>query len=101
MSEDERSYGAGEDIPGTPGPFPFGLLSFGLAMASAMIASVMLFAGLGVPLVLALAPAVGWLLFGLAGLMQGAWKGFLLGLPVLLAPWVALFVLIANAFAPE
>jgi hypothetical protein len=27
MSEPERSYGAGEDIPGTPSPFPFVLTS--------------------------------------------------------------------------
>lgn len=38
MSGDERSYGAGEDIPGTPGPFPFGLVSFALSVV-AVIAS--------------------------------------------------------------
>jgi len=40
MSEPEPTYGAGEDIPGTPRPFPFGLVSIGfglIALTSAIV----------------------------------------------------------------
>jgi hypothetical protein len=94
----ERSYGAGEDIPGTPGPFPYDLVAFGCAAGSATLATVTLFVGL--PFILSLAPALGWLLFGVAGLFQGAWKGFLIGLPILLAPWVVFFIVVAAVMIP-
>jgi len=96
MSEPEPTYGAGEDIPGTPAPFPFVLASLASAVASAMLSTVALFGGFGVPLVLALIPAVAWLLLGATRLMDGAWKGFVLGLPLVLAPWL-LAVMLAHA----
>ncbi len=98
MSEPEPSYGAGEDIPGTPAPFPYWLTSLASAIASAMFSTVTLFSGFGLPLVLALIPAVAWLMFGLTGLMHGAWKGLLLGLPLVLAPWILAAMLAHGSF---
>src|SRR5690349_1370208 len=40
MSGEERTCGAGEDIPGTPGPFPFDLLSAFAGWAALLLALV-------------------------------------------------------------
>ncbi|MCW3846728.1 hypothetical protein OF829_05715 [Sphingomonas sp. LB-2] len=102
MSEPERTHGAGEDIPGTPGPFPFGLIAFAFAGVSAMLAAMLFFAGGAAPVwPLCVFAAIGWAVFGVTALFHGQWKGPLLGLPVMIAPWIAMYVLIMRAFAPE
>ena len=65
-------------------------------MASAIFSTVTLFAGLGLLRVLALVLAVAWLMMGAAGLLHGAWKGFVLGAPLVLAPWI-LAAMLAHA----
>lgn len=97
MSDDEETYPAGEDVPGTPASFPFGLVSFGFACFSAMLAALWLFVGFGPSVILPLAAGAGWLGCGLFGLAHDAWKGFAAGLIVVLAPWILSILLVGAA----
>ena len=69
MADDERAYGAGEDIPGTPAPFPFGLASIAPA---ALGAALFLFPSLtGIPKAYAWLCAIVVLVLGWIAVMRG------------------------------
>ena len=96
----EPVHGAGEDIPGTPGPFPYGLISVGFAAASIMFAMLWYLSDTTLRVwPLYVFACIGWLVMGVTALIYGQWKGPLLGLVVIVVPWIAISVLMANAFS--
>jgi len=86
MNEPERSYGAGEDIPGTPGPFPFDLLAALAGVAALLLGLAAMFAEPLVTYGYWLA-VLDWLVLSLLAIARGAQsKGIWLGCLGALAP---------------
>ena len=104
----ERTYGAGEDIPGTPGPFPFGTLSLGaalIALSAGICAMVLLPPGWDPePFFMTMVGiwaffALDWLILGALALWRGQARLFGLGLIAVLAPPVILVFTLAAGIA--
>lgn len=94
--DEERSYGAGEDIPGTPRPFPFDLLAASAGVAALLLGLVALFAA---PLVTFgyWFACVDWLVLSLFAVSRGEQgKGIWAGSIGVLAPLVTSVILGSN-----
>jgi hypothetical protein len=90
---DEPSYGAGEDIPGTPGPFPFGLVAGAAGFAALVTGLAALFAE---PLVTYAYwfTSLDWLALSVLAVVRGnQGKGIWLGGVAVLAPLAASVIL--------
>ena len=99
-----------EDVPGTPAPFPFGLLALGFATVAAIagIFTVMVESPTWFPIVVGGLPALHWFAvlmavgFGAAGLVQERWRiasvaGIAIGVATLTPFFYAPLLLLAPA----
>ena len=96
MSDPERSYGAGEDIPGTPGPFPFDLLAGFAGVAALLLGLAAMFAEPLVTYAYWFA-CLDWLVLSLFAIARGEQgKGIWLGCIGVLAPLATCVILGSN-----
>ena len=100
MSDPERSpeptYAAGEDIPGTPGPFPFGLLAAVAGVAALLLGLIAMFAEPLVTYAYWFA-CLDWLVLSLFAIVRGeSAKGIWLGCIGVLAPLATCVILGSN-----
>lgn len=96
MSDPERSYGAGEDIPGTPGPFPFELLAAMAGVAALLLGLIAMFAEPLVTYAYWFA-CLDWLVLSLFAIVRGeSAKGIWLGCIGVLAPLATCVILGSN-----
>lgn len=93
MSEPEPSYGAGEDVPGTPAPLPFDLLAALGGIAALGLGLVAMFVEPLVTYGYWLA-CIDWLVLSVFAISRGEQgKGIWLGCIAALAPLVASAIL--------
>ena len=96
MSEPERSYGAGEDIPGTPRPFPFDLLAALAGIAALLLGLIAMFAQPFATIGYWFA-GLDWLALSLFAIVRGeSAKGIWLGCVGVLAPLATSVILGSN-----
>ena len=96
MADNEPSHGAGEDIPGTPGPFPFDLIAACAGFAACLLGLVALFAE---PLATFgyWFACLDWVVISLLAIARGQQgKGIWLGCIGVLAPLVTSVILGGN-----